>query len=176
MSLVIRVAGDPQAQIPAVRGVLRGMDPELPLADARPMEEVFARSMAPRRLHVTLVGAFALLAIVLAAVGIYGVIAYDVLHRTREIGIRIALGASRSSVLAAMLGRGLALVALGAIAGLVAAALLTAWMAPLLFGVGPRVVAVFAGVGVLLVATGALASFIPARRATRIEPLAALRD
>ena len=176
MSLVIRVAGDPQALIPAVRGVLRSMDPELPLAEARPMDEVFARSVAPRRLHVTLVGAFALLAIVLAAVGVYGVIAYDVLHRTREIGIRIALGASRSSVLAAMLGRGLTLVALGAGVGLVAAALLTAWMSPLLFGVGPRDVAVFAGVSGLLVATGALASFIPARRATRIEPLSALRE
>jgi putative ABC transport system permease protein len=176
MSLVIRVSGDPDTLIPAVRDVLRGMDPQLPLAEARAMDEVFARSLAPRRLHLTLVGAFALLAIVLAAVGIYGVIAYDVLHRTREIGIRMALGASRSSVLTAMLARGLALVAIGAVAGLAAAALLTAWMAPLLFGVGPRDVAVFAAVGGLLVATGALASYLPARRATRIEPLAALRD
>jgi putative ABC transport system permease protein len=176
MSLVVRGAVAPETLIPAVRGELRGLDPELPLADARTMEEVFARSVAPRKLHVLLVGAFALLAIVLATVGVYGVIAYDVLQRRQEIGIRMALGASRGSVLTLVLSQGLRLVVWGAGAGLVSAALVSGTMAPLLFEVAPRDLAVFASVAAVLVLAGGLASWLPARRATRVEPLSALRE
>jgi putative ABC transport system permease protein len=175
MSLVVRSAVAPASLIPAVRAELKALDPQLPLADARPMEEVFARSVAPRRLHVLLVGAFAVLAIVLATVGIYGIVAYDVLQRRQEIGVRMALGASRRSVLALVLSQGMTLVLVGAAAGLAIAAALSGAMTPLLYAVEPRDVAVFAAVGALLAVTGLLAAWVPARRAAKVEPLTALR-
>ena len=176
MSLIVRGALPPEALIPSVRAELKAIDPELPLADAQPMDEVFARSVAPRKLHVLLVGAFALLAIVLATVGVYGLIAYDVLQRRQELGIRMALGASRRSVLAMVLSQGMVLVLVGAGVGLIVAALVSGSVAPLLFDVQPRDVAVFASVAAVLLCAGALASWLPARRATRVEPLTALRS
>jgi ABC-type antimicrobial peptide transport system permease subunit len=139
------------------------------------MTDVMSASVADRRLQLLLVGAFAFLAIVLATIGVYGVIAYDVLQRTREIGIRVALGASRGSVLSLMLRRGLTLVVLGSVIGLVAAAVLTRPFAGLLFEVGPRDLAVFASVAALLGVAGAIASYLPSWRATRVDPLTALR-
>jgi putative ABC transport system permease protein len=127
-------------------------------------------------LNVLLIGAFAALAIVLAAVGVYGVIAYEVLQRTREIGIRVALGASRTSVLKLMLQQGMKLVLIGAAIGLAAAAAITGSISSMLFQVGPRDLAVFGSVGALIAAAGALATYVPARRATRLDPLSALRN
>ncbi|HJR58044.1 MAG TPA: ABC transporter permease [Vicinamibacterales bacterium] len=175
MTVVLRSRIAPEQLMSAVRGELRGLDPEIPLADARPMTEVMALSVADRRLNVLLLGTFALLAIVLATVGVYGVIAYDVLHRTREIGIRVALGASRSSILALMLLQGMKLVLLGGVIGIAAAAAITGSMSQLLFEVGPRDAAVFASVAVLLAGAGAAASYVPAWRAARVDPLHALR-
>jgi ABC-type antimicrobial peptide transport system permease subunit len=140
------------------------------------MTAVMALSLADRRLNMLLIGAFAALAIILAAVGVYGVIAYDALQRTREIGIRVALGASRSSVLAMIVRRGMVMVFLGAVAGLAAAAALTGSMQGLLFEVGPRDIGVFVSVAALLGAAGAIASYLPAWRATQVDPLAALRQ
>ena len=175
MTLVVRTSGQPEQLISALRGELRTIDPSIPLSDPRSMESVLSASVADRRLSLSLVGAFALLAIVLATVGVYGVVSYDALQRTREIGIRMALGASRQSVMAVMFGRGVRLVAAGAAIGLVAAGLLTRGFSKLLFEVSPWDVVVFTSVAALLVTVGALATFLPARRATRIDPLRALR-
>ena len=176
MTVVIRSEIPPERLVSAVRGELRRIDPEIPLADARPMTDVLALSVADRKLNVLLLGAFAALAIVLAAVGTYGVMAYDVLQRTREIGIRVALGAPRGSVLSLVLVQGMRLVVFGALIGLAAAALVTRSMTQMLFDVGPRDVAVFASVAALLVLTGLLATYVPAWRATRVDPLDALRQ
>jgi len=175
MTLVVRTSGKPEQLISALRGELRTIDPLIPLSDPQSMDTVLTASVADRRLSLSLVGAFALLAIVLATVGVYGVVSYDALQRTREIGIRMALGASRQSVVRVMFGRGVRLVAVGAAIGLVAAGLLMRGFSKLLFQVSPLDVAVFAGVAALLVTVGALATFLPARRATRIDPLRALR-
>jgi len=175
MTVVLRGALPPEQLLSAVRGALRGLDRGIPVADARPMTEVLSLSVADRRLNVILIGAFAALAILLATVGVYGVIAYDVLQRTREIGIRVALGAPRRSVLLLVLLQGFKLVLLGCAIGLAAAATITGSMAALLFEVGPRDGAVFASVAALLAAAGAAASYVPAWRATRVDPLTALR-
>lgn len=175
MTLVVRTAGAPEHVVPALRGELRAIDPQIPLAEVRPMTEVASLAVADRRLNVLLIGSFALLAIVLATVGVYGLIAFDVLQRTREIGIRVALGASRRSVLSMVMRRGLALVAIGVSVGLGAAAALTGNFSRLLFEVEPRDAIVFGSVSVLLIAAGALASYVPAWRATRVDPLSALR-
>ena len=140
------------------------------------MIDVLALSVSDRKLNVLLLSTFALVAIVLAAVGTYGVMAYDVLQRRREIGIRVALGASRRSVLSLVLAQGLTLVAIGAAIGLTASALVTRSMAKMLFEVGPRDLPVFVSVAILLAATGILATYVPAWRATRVDPLVALRE
>ena len=176
LSVVVRGEVPPEQLLSAVRRELRRLDPEIPVADARPMTEVLALSVADRKLNVVLIGTFALLAIVLAVVGIYGVMAYDVLQRTREIGIRLALGATRGSVLALVLRQGLLLVTIGCAVGLGAAAILTGSMSQLLFEISSRDVGVFASVTALLVGAGLLASYVPAWRATRVDPLAALRE
>ena len=176
MTLVVRTAGRPEQVVSSLRAELRAIDPEIPLADVRAMPDVLSSSVADRRLHVLLIGSFAVLAIVLATVGVYGLIAYDVLQRTREIGIRMALGASRGSVLSLVMTRGFALVALGAAVGLAAAAAIAGNFSALLFEVEPRDAVVFASVAALLTAAGALASYVPAARATRVDPLTALRS
>ena len=176
MSVVMRSELPADRLVSSVRGELRRLDPEIPLADARPMTDVLALSVADRKLNVLLLSAFAVVAIVLAAVGTYGVMAYDVLQRRREIGIRVALGASRRSVLGLVLAQGLTLVAIGAAIGLTASALVTRSMAKMLFEVGPRDLPVFASVAILLAATGILATYVPAWRATRVDPLVALRE
>jgi putative ABC transport system permease protein len=176
MTVALRSELPPERLISSVRGELRRLDPEMPLADARPMVDVLALSVADRKLNVVLLGAFAALAILLATVGVYGVMAYDVLQRRREIGIRVALGATRGSVLSLVLAQGIKLVVLGAAAGLAIAALLSGTMRQLLFEVGPHDAAVFASVAALLFATGLIATWVPAWRATRVDPLAALRE
>lgn len=175
MTLVVRADGRAETLPPSLRAELRRIDPEVPLADVRMMTDVMSASVADRRLHLLLVGTFALLAVILATIGVYGVIAYDVLQRTREIGIRVALGASRGVVLLLMLRRGLTLVLIGSAVGLAAASVLTGPFSGLLFDVGPRDVAVFASVALLLMGAGGLASYVPAWRATRVDPLTALR-
>jgi ABC-type antimicrobial peptide transport system permease subunit len=140
------------------------------------MDEVVGRSLAARRRDTWLIGAFAALALAVAAVGVYGVIAYHVTQRRREIGLRIAVGAERRHVVRMVLAQGTRLAALGVLAGVPAAALAAAALRPLLFGVTPHDVAVFAAVPVLLLAVAAAASAVPAARAARIDPAIALRD
>ena len=151
------------------------VDKDQPVSQVRSMEQVQGDSIADRRLTVWLLGVFAALAIVLAAVGIYGVISFSVARRTREIGVRMALGASRADVLRMIVREGMRTAAIGLAAGLVAALALTRVMRSILYEVTATDPAVFAAIALLLAAVAALASYIPARRATRIDPIAALR-
>jgi ABC-type antimicrobial peptide transport system permease subunit len=176
INFVLRVAGDPGRLAGAVRAELRGLDKGLPLRDAQPMRSVIAASIAQRRFSMLLLGLFAAIALVLAAVGIYGVISYAVARRTHEIGIRMALGARRVDVLRMVIGRSLGLTACGVGLGLAGALLLTDLMTGLLYGVPPADLPTFAGVALLLAGVAALASYLPARRAMAVDPAVALRD
>jgi putative ABC transport system permease protein len=175
MSLVVRTEGEPLALVGAVRAELRALDREVPAAAVRSMESVVSESVADRRLNAILIGAFGLISLALAAVGLYGVMAFHVAQRTREMGVRIAIGASRASVLALVVGEGVRVVCAGAALGFVASLLLTGWMSALLYDVEPRDLSMFALACAVLVITGTLASYLPARRATRIDPVRALR-
>ncbi len=175
MALVLRTAIAPAAVAPAVRAALRELDPGVAAADTRDMQTVVAESVADRRLSVMLIGMFALLAIVLAAVGIYGVMALWVAQRTRELGLRIAVGATCASVRAMVVAQGLRLVGAGLALGLGAALVLAGSLAPLLFEVQPRDAVVLAAVPLALVLVAVLATWLPAHRATRVDPVAALR-
>jgi putative ABC transport system permease protein len=139
------------------------------------MEEIVTNAVARQRFSMLLLGVFAGLALVLAAVGIYGVMSYSVAQRTREIGIRMALGAQRSDVLKMTVGQGLRLVLTGMAIGLAAAFVLTRVMATLLFGVSPTDPFTFVTISIVLVSVAALASYVPALRATRVDPMFALR-
>ena len=175
MTLVVKAGGDPMLLVPSIRGVMSGLDPEVPPAQIRDMESVMTRSVADRRLNVLLIGAFGVLALVLAAVGLYGLVAYSVAQRTRELGVRLALGASRTSVLRLVVSEGARLVLVGSALGVAAALALSAPLSTLLFDVHPRDVAVLATAPALLLLVGMAASYIPARRATRVDPVVALR-
>jgi putative ABC transport system permease protein len=175
MTLVVRTTDDPQRVAGAVRREVWSLDPDQPLADVKTMDDYLGQSVARRRFDAVLLGAFATLALTLAAIGLYGVVAYSVEQHTREFGIRMALGASAVSVLRRVLGQSLALTLVGVGAGLVGALLLTRLLASLLFEVSATDPAVFAGIALLLCATAVLASYLPAKRATRVDPMEALR-
>jgi putative ABC transport system permease protein len=176
MSLAVRTSGDPAGVISAVTSAVHQVDPEIPVVSAVSMESLRTASLSPQRFNVLLLGAFAGLALVLAAVGIYSVLAYTVRRRVREIGIRMALGATHSDVLRMVVTDGMKPILLGVSIGLAAALALSRVVASLIFGIRATDPLTFAGVSVLLVAVGLLATILPAYRATRIEPIRTLRE
>jgi putative ABC transport system permease protein len=175
MTIPIRTANDPFALVSAARNELQQMDPELPMAAIGTMDQLLADSLSRSRFTMLLLGIFAAVALVLSAVGIFGLIAYSVTQRTQELGIRIALGAQRRDVLRLVLGQGTRLTLLGVALGIGAALVITRLLASLLFGISATDPLTFAGVAVLLAFVALLACFIPARRATRVDPIVALR-
>jgi len=175
LDLVVRTQVPPAAMASAVRRVVRGLDPEAMVAGTRTMDDILSDSVAPRRFTVSLLATFAALALVLAVVGLYGVAAYSVAQRRHEIGIRMALGAQRGSVLRLVLGRGMAATLAGVVIGVVGALALTKLLAGMLFGITPRDPATFAACGLLVAGVALVATWLPARRAARIDPWEALR-
>jgi predicted permease len=175
MTLVLRIAGEPMRLVNPIRAEVRALDPRLPVANVRLMTDVVDASMATPRLTGTLLTIFAGLALVLAAVGVAGVLAYLVSRRRREIGIRMALGASRANVLGLIVRRGVLYAGAGIAAGIAAALFLTRLMEGLLFGVAPRDPLTFVAVSAILLVIAVVASLIPALRAARVDPLEALR-
>jgi putative ABC transport system permease protein len=175
MTLVIRTDGDPTAIAPAVQREIRALDPNQPISDVRTMNQVMADWVSRSRFNTLLLGLFAGLATLLSAVGIFGVMNYSVALRTREIGLRLAVGAQPRQVLLLVLRQGLVLTVVGIVLGLAAAFALTRLLSGLLFGVGAVDVTTFTTISLLLVLVSLLACYLPARRAMRIDPLRALR-
>ena len=176
LRIVLRGKSSAQNLITALQTTVHALDSQLPITRLRTMEQVMSQSIAPRRFYLILVIVFAACAIVLAAVGLYGVVAYAVEQRTREIGIRMSLGAARYDVLKLLLRWALSMVTLGVITGIVGSVATTRVLSGFLFGIKPTDPITFLAVPLLLVTIALLASYIPARRATKIDPLIALRD
>jgi putative ABC transport system permease protein len=174
-SFVLRTTGDPLLLSAAIRSEMRLLDPGLPVRNLRSMEQLVSRSIAPQRFNLSLLGLFSALGLLLAAVGIYGVMAYSVSQRTHEIGLRMALGAQARDVLKLVVKQGMALALVGVAIGLITSFALTRLMKNLLFGVSPTDPATLAGVALLLICVASLACIVPARRATKVDPLVALR-
>ena len=174
-NLVIRTQNDPLSIVGAVRQEVRALDPDQPIAEVKKMTEWVDSSVAVSRYRTTLLGAFAALAMILAATGIYGVMSYTVAQRTHEIGVRMALGARRLDVLKLVVRQGMLLSVVGVILGLVGAFALTRVMASLLFGVTAKDPLTFVAVAGLLIAVAFIACVVPAQRATKVDPLVALR-
>ena len=174
-SFVIRTAGDPRRFVPLVREVVSRVDPSIGIDSIEPADRLLAASVARQRFYATLLTVFAIVAGVLAAIGIYGVLAYSVVARTQEIGVRMALGAQRAQVLGLILRRGLALAAVGVALGVVAAAGATRYLQSMLFGIDALDPLTFAFVAVAFALIAAAAAYLPARRATRVDPVVALR-
>ena len=174
-TLVVRTEGDPRALLSAVRREVQALDPNVVPIDLETMKEYMALPLFPAHTTGLLLGAFGLVALILAVVGLYGSIAYSVGQQTREIGIRMAIGARPGDVLKLVVRQGLMLAVIGVAIGLVAAYGVTRFLASLLYGIGPTDPATFAGVAILLTAVALLASYIPARRAAKLDPMVALR-
>jgi putative ABC transport system permease protein len=174
MVLAVRSAQDPRSLIPALRSQIQSVDPDQPLANVRTLEKVAAESIAPRRMSMVLLGAFAVIALLLASVGIYGVISFLVVQRTHEIGVRMALGAQRRDVLQMVVGHALKLVGIGALVGLALAFVSTRALTALLYGVSNFDLVTFLFVTLTLASVALIASYIPALRATRADPMVAL--
>jgi putative ABC transport system permease protein len=172
---VARTSSDPQNLIQPVSRAIYAIDKDEALRDVGTLDEVLASSLSGRRFSMTLLISFAALALILAAIGVYGVMNYSVVLRRRELGIRIALGAQTTDVLRLVLRQGLALTLAGVGAGLLGAFALTHLMASLLYGITATDWLTFAGVSGVLLAVGILASYLPARRATKVDPMHALR-
>ncbi len=175
-SMAIKTTGDPKALLRSIAGAVNSVDPDLPLAGAQTVDEIVSESLAIDRFSVVLFASFGVLGLLLAAVGIYGVMAFGVTQRTREFGIRMALGAQRASVLRLVLREGTILAVLGSAIGLGGAYLVGRAMQSTLFGVGAFDAKAFGGIVVLLIAVALLACLVPALRASTIEPMEALRD
>src|SRR5579862_1346482 len=175
MTIVARTQGDPRAVVDAVRNDLRDEDKELPVYEVRTMDDYLAASISQPRFNTMMLGIFAGVALLLSAVGLYGVMAYTVAQRTHEIGIRMALGAERRDVLKMVLGRGLFLTLAGVGIGWLGALALSRFLTGMLFGVHPHDPATLAGVSLVLVAVALVACYIPARRAVKVDPMVALK-
>lgn len=175
ITLVARATGDPTRLTATMENEIRSLDPDQPVFNVRTVNELMAKVTGPRRFSMFLFGVFAVIAQVLAAVGIYGVMSYSVGQRTHEIGVRMALGAGHSRIVRLIIRQALVLAAIGLGIGLVAAFFLTKLMARLLFGIGPADPVTFAIVSLILVGTVLLASYVPARRAAKVDPVVALR-
>jgi putative ABC transport system permease protein len=175
MPMVVRVSGDPAQIIAGVREQASAVDPDVAIATLLPMQQRLAGSLAQRRFTMLLLGVFALMALLLAAIGIYGVTAYSVSERTREIGIRMALGAEARSVLTLVIKQGMTLVAIGVASGIAASLAVTQMMKSLLFEVSPTDTTTFAAITLLLTAVALAACYLPARKATKVDPTVALR-
>jgi putative ABC transport system permease protein len=175
-SLVVRTKGDPAALTAAIRRIIAGVDSQQPVVAVRTMEETLDRTVEDRTQQMTLLGAFAALALLLASIGIYGVLSYAVTQRRREIGVRMALGATSRTVVGMVVGRGLVLTGAGLAIGLAAAAAGTRAMKTMLYGVDAIDPVTFAGVAGLLCMVAVLACWVPALRAARVDPIVVLRD
>jgi ABC-type antimicrobial peptide transport system permease subunit len=171
----VRIQGDPAAIAPQVRRAMREIDPEQFISDPKTMAQMAASSLDRRRFQTVLMASFASLALVLTVIGLYGVISYTVNQRTREFGVRMALGASGGNILRQVMGRGFLLALLGVAIGLGGALATVRWMRSLLFGITPFDPVTLAAVSALLLATALAACYLPARRATRLDPMNALR-
>jgi putative ABC transport system permease protein len=174
--LVVRTTSDPLLMVNSIKGQVAAIDKNLPVSDVTTMQELLANSIAQKRFSMLLLSLFAGLALVLAAVGIYGVISYSITQSTQELGIRMALGASRGNILSLIVGQGAKLALVGVGLGILASVLLTRVLSSLLYGVSPTDPIVFAGLAILLIGIVLVACFIPAQRATKLDPMFALRN
>jgi putative ABC transport system permease protein len=176
LSIVMRTANDPKALASSFRGAVHELDSNQPVVKMRTMEENVATSIAQPRFRTLLLALFAGVALFLAAIGIYGLMAYAVTQRTREIGVRMALGSRPADIFRLLIGNGLRLTGIGAITGIVAALALSRFLASMLFEVRANDPLTLAAMALLLIGIAVLACFVPARRATRVDPLVALRS
>ena len=175
MTVIVKGSSDPNQLISSIRAAVREIDPDQPIYNPRTMQEIRAESVAGERLNLTLLSLFAGIALVLAVVGIYGVMSYSVTQRTHEIGIRMAIGARPRDVFTMILGQGMKLALIGVAIGLLLAFLLTRLMETMLFGVAPTDAPTFVGISILLISVAVLACYLPGRRATKVEPTVSLR-
>jgi predicted permease len=175
LTVVVRTQIDPAKMIGSVRAAVRSFDPSLPISQVTTMDDAVASANAQPRFELTLLGVFAGLAVVLAAVGIFGVMSYAVTRRTHEIGIRMSLGATTADVLRMVLGSALINAAAGALAGVAGALLFSRLMRSMLYGVRPSDPLTISGAAVIVIGIALLASYVPARAATRVDPNVALR-
>ncbi|HEV7521620.1 MAG TPA: FtsX-like permease family protein, partial [Candidatus Angelobacter sp.] len=175
MVFVLRAENDAMSLADPARKVINGMDPELPVSQVRTMETVIRQTFASQQFSAVLLGGFSLASLLLAAIGVYGVLAYSVTQRTREIGVRIALGAEPLTITRMVVASGARMVILGAAAGMLAALALSGLMKSLLFGISPRDPLTFVVAPAVFVAVALVAAYVPARRAARVSPMEALR-
>jgi ABC-type antimicrobial peptide transport system permease subunit len=175
MALTIRTGAEPTSVAASVRAAIRAVAADVPVTFVASMEALRSQSVSPRRFTMLLLGSFAALALALSAIGIYGVVMYGVTQRTRDIGVRVALGARPQQVLGAILREGMRLAVIGLAIGVTGALALTRVLRTQLFEISPTDPTTFAAIVVLLAAVAAVASWLPARRATRVDPMVALR-
>ena len=174
-TFALRISADPRATVASLRSVVREVNRTVRVRDVRTMNDVVNDTTRQERLVAQLGGVFGVFALALACLGLYGVLSFAVVQRTREIGVRVALGAQRRDVLSLVVGQGLKLALIGSVAGLAGALAATRLVSNLLYGVTPTDAVTFTGVALLLVVVAVLASWVPARRAAKVDPMEALR-
>jgi putative ABC transport system permease protein len=176
MSFVVRTSGDPMPMLRSAAAALHSVDKDIPLANPQTMDALMKTAVGQRRVSMILLGAFSALALLLASVGLYGVMSYSVSQRARELGVRMALGAARSRVLGLVVSQGMSLALLGIVIGVVGAVALTRLLGTQLYHVAPTDVPTFAIVATLLAGVSLAATLVPALKATRVDPVVALRE